>query len=175
MVEMDMIMLIVNMVDRDMIIRADNQCGGNGYGQADSQYGRYGYDNQADYQYSGNGCDHWADVQYGGCGSDRANNVGCGINRPISSNQRHYFYGNGSYTNGKYSWENHQNNTDTQQPKTDQFIGRGGKNFYNAAVNIVLVYLIMLVLQGCTASYLYLDDTSISLCSYSRMKIFNQL
>ena len=34
----------------------------------------------------------------------------------------------------KYFWGNHQNNTDTQQPKQNQFIGRGGMNVYNAGV-----------------------------------------
>ena len=41
---------------------------------------------------------------------------------------------------------------------------------------IVVIYLIMLVLEGCIASYLYLDDALFYILpySYSRMKVFNQ-
>ena len=41
----------------------------------------------------------------------------------------------------------------------------------------MIIYLIMLVLQRCAASYLYLDDAVfyMSPYSYSRMKLFNQL
>ena len=65
---------------------------------------------------------------------DRADNEGCEVNRRIGSYQRHHFYSNGSYTYSKYFWENHQNNTDTQQPKPNQFIRRGSMNVYNAGV-----------------------------------------
>ena len=51
----------------------------------------------------------------------------------MSSNQRRH-YGNVSYIDSKYIWGNYQNNTDTQQPKQNQFIGRGGMNVYNAGV-----------------------------------------
>ena len=104
--------------------QAENQYGRNGYGQAGSQYGRYGYDHQPDYQYNGNGCSYRTDDQYGGCGNSRADKEGYGINRRISSNQRHHFHGNGSYINSKYFWGNHQNNTDTEQLKQNQLIGR---------------------------------------------------
>ena len=67
-------------------------------------------------------------------GVDQADNEGCKVKRPIGSNQRHHFYGNGSYINRKYFWENHQNNTGTQKPKQNQFIGRGGMNIYDAGV-----------------------------------------
>ena len=45
---------------------ADNQYGGNGYYQTDSQYDSYGYDDQADNQYGRYGNDHLAENQYGG-------------------------------------------------------------------------------------------------------------
>ena len=77
--------------------QADNQYGGNGYGQTGSQYGRCGYDHQADYQYSENECNHRADDQYDGCGSDQADNEGYGINIRIGINQKHHSYGNDSY------------------------------------------------------------------------------
>ena len=53
----------------------------------------------------------------------------------------------------KYFWGNHQNNTDRQQPKQNQFIGRGGMNVYNAGVIHCDYILILPVLQGCIASY----------------------
>ena len=67
-------------------------------------------------------------------GGDRADNEGCGVNRRIGSNQWHHFHGNGSYINSKYFWGNHHNNTDTQEPKPNQFIGRGVINVYDAGV-----------------------------------------
>ena len=39
-----------------------------------------------------------------------------------------------SYICSKYFWGNHQNNTDTQQPKQNQVIGRCSMNVYNACV-----------------------------------------
>ena len=118
---------------------------GNEYDHADSQYGRYGYDHQADNQYvngydhadyqcSGNEHNHRADDQYGGCTSNQADNEGYGVSRRTGSNKRHHFYSNGSYKYSKYLWGNNQNNTDTKQPKQNQFIGRGGMNVYNAGI-----------------------------------------
>ena len=72
--------------------------------------------------------------QCSGCGGDPADNEGCGVSRPIGSNQRHHLYDNGSYINSKCFWINHQINIKTHQPKSNQFIERGGLNFYNAGV-----------------------------------------
>ena len=102
--------------------RANDQYGGNGYGQTGSQYCRYGYEHLADYQYRRNERNHKTNDQYGECGSDQADNEGYRVNRRIGSNQRHHFYGNGSYIYSKYFWGNYQNNTETQQPKQNQFI-----------------------------------------------------
>ena len=109
------------------------------------EYSTYGYDHQADnhyvnkydhadYQYNRNEHNHRAGDQYGGCGSVQGDNEGCGVIRRIGSNERHHFYGNDNYIYSKYFSGNHQNNTDTQQPKQNQFIGRGGVNGYNAGV-----------------------------------------
>ena len=109
------------------------------------EYSTYGYDHQADnhyvnkydhadYQYNRNEYNHRADDQYGGCRSVQGDNEGCGVSRSIGSNERHHFYGNDNYIYSKYFSGNHQNNTDTQQPKQNQFIGRGGVNGYNAGV-----------------------------------------
>ena len=80
-----------------------------------------GYDH-ADSQCSGNERNHSADDQYGGCTSNQADNEGYEASRRIGSNERHHFYSNDSYIYSKYFWGNDQNNTDTQQPKQNQFI-----------------------------------------------------
>ena len=49
-----------------------------------------------------NESNHKIDRQYGECGSDQANNEGYGVNRCIGINQRHHFYGDGSYIYSKY-------------------------------------------------------------------------
>ena len=128
------------------MVDLNNQYGGNGYDHTYSQYGRYGYDHQADnqydvneydhadYQYSGNECNHRAYDQNSGCRSDQVDNAGYKVNRHIDSIQRYHFYGNNSCIYSKYFCGNHQNNTDTQQPKQNQFNGRGGMNVYNACV-----------------------------------------
>ena len=125
--------------------QTDNQYDGNEYDHVDSRYGRYGYghqaDNQyvngydhADYQCSGNERNHSTDDQYGGCTSNQADNEGYRASRRIGSNKRHHFYSNDSCIYSKYVWGNDQNNTDTQQLKKNQFIGRGVMNVRYAGV-----------------------------------------
>ena len=95
--------------------QTDNKYGGNGYDHADSKSGRYGYDHQADDQYDGNGYDygdsqcgrygydHQADNQYDRYGYDRQTDYQCnGHKCRIGNNQRHHFYGDGSFIYSKY-------------------------------------------------------------------------
>ena len=87
-----------NQYDESGYDHADSQCGRYGHDhQSDNQYDRYGYDHQADYQCSGHECNHRTVDHYGGCGSDQADNEGYGVSRRIGSNQRHHFYGDGSF------------------------------------------------------------------------------
>ena len=114
--------------------QADNQYRRDGYGQVDSEYSRYRQDHQADYQYSGNGCDIRLMISMVDVGVMKQMIKLVGLNKCIGSNQRHNFDSNGSCINSKYFQGNHHSNTDTQQPKPNQFIGRGGMNVYNVGV-----------------------------------------
>ena len=72
--------------------------------------------------------------QYSRCGDDSADNEGCWVSRPIGSNKWRHFYDNGSDTNSKCFWVNHQINIKIHQSKSNEFIGRDGLNFYTAGV-----------------------------------------
>lgn len=75
------------------------------------------------------------DDQHDGYGCGQINIKKCGINRHIGSNKKHHFYGNGRYINSNWFQGNHQNNSDTQQPKSNKFTGRGGMNVYKHSCN----------------------------------------
>ena len=64
--------------------------------------------------------------------------------------------------------------THSNQSKTNSL--EGVVWIFIALQYIAIIYLIILVLQGCIASYLYLDDAVFYIppYRYSRMKVFNQ-
>ena len=70
----------------------------NGYGQAANQYDRNGNDQDIN-QYCTYGYDHQGDNQCNRYGYEQADNKNYDVNRDIVSNQRHQFFGNGTYIN----------------------------------------------------------------------------